>query len=46
MERREDLVKVDGISFEDPLQLRGRDSGWGIVSDFDVEFRFGDISVI
>jgi hypothetical protein len=46
VERREDLVEVDGISFEDSLPLGGRDSCRRTLGDLDEEFRFGYIAVV
>lgn len=45
MERGEDLVEVDGVSFEDSFPLRRRDACWTVWGDFDKEFRGGDISM-
>ena len=46
MERREDLVEVDRLSFEDSFPLRCRYVFWDSRSDADKEFSFFDVSVI
>jgi len=46
VERREDLIEIDGIAFEDTFPLRGRDSGRRVVSDFEEELGLGNISII
>ena len=46
VEKREDVVEVDGFSFENSPPLRGRDSGRRVVSNSDEELGFGDVAVI
>jgi hypothetical protein len=46
VERGEELVEVDSLSFKDALPLGGWDSAGRVGSDLDEEFGFGHISVV
>ena len=46
VEKREDVVEVDGFSFENSFPLGGRDSGRRVVGNPDEELGFGDITVV
>lgn len=45
VERREDLVKVDGLSFEDSLPLGRRYVFWGSWSDADEELNLFNVFI-
>jgi hypothetical protein len=46
VEGSEDLVKVDGVSFEDSLPLRRWDPRRTVWGEFNKEFRLGDVTVV